>query len=184
MTADGCRPSQRRARRMVSHQMIAFAIAGMLILALGCSRDYSGVVAGMNSSNIRRLSNLYRDFQESRTGIGPKSEAELRQHIQTKPLATFQVMGIDPNNRDRIWISERDHKPFKLRYGVDSPLGAVAAVVFEQEGVAGKREVGFNNFTVEEVDDARYNALWEGRGVARQGPIGGPPGSAEAGKSK
>ena len=159
----------------------ACAFTGMLIFALGCSRDYSGVVAGMNSSNIQRLSNFYADFQDSRTGIGPKSEAELKQHIQTKPLATFQVMGIDPNNRDDIWISERDHKPFKVRYAVDSPFHALAAVVFEQEGVAGKRQVGFNNSKVEDVDDARYSELWEGRGVAKPAPIGAPPGAGDAG---
>jgi len=108
----------------------------MLVPALGCSRDYSGVVAGMNRSNIQRLSNFYAAFQRSQTGIGPKSEADLKRFIQAQPLATFQWMGIDPNKRDDIWISERDHKPFKVRYGVDSPFSAVAAVVFEQEGVA------------------------------------------------
>lgn len=84
-------------------------------------------------------------------------------------------MGIDPNNKTSIWVSERDHKPFKVRYRVDSPFGGIAAVVFEQDGIGGKRQVGFNNSKVEEADEARYKDLWEGRGVEKPPPIGVPP---------
>src|SRR5262245_22699345 len=158
------------------------SIVALLLSASGCSHDYSGTVKSLNGSNLQRLSNFYADFQSSRMGQGPKDETELKTFIQTKTPETLKLMGIDPTNRDAIWVSDRDHKPFKVRYGVLSPFGAVAAVVFEQDGVGGKRQVGFNNSKVEEADESRYKDLWEGRGVAKPPPIGGP-GPAEAGKS-
>lgn len=149
-------------------------LIGILIAAAGCTKNYDNQVRAMNVSNIQRLSNFYASFQNGRTGQGPKSEAELKQFLLTQAPETFQLMGIDPNNKDSIWVSERDHKPFKVRYGVDSPFGAVAAIVFEQEGVGGKRQVGFNNSKVEETDEARYKELWEGHGGAKPAPMGSP----------
>ena len=173
----------RRLRSSVRPASVT-SIVVLLLSASACSHDYSGTVKSLNVSNIQRLSNFYAGFQSSRMGQGPKDETELKTFIQAQTPETLKLMGIDPTNRDAIWISERDHKPFKVRYGVQSPFGAVAAVVFEQDGVGGKRQVGFNNSKVEETDESRYKDLWEGRGVAKPPPIGvPPPGSAEAGKS-
>jgi hypothetical protein len=156
-----------------------------LMVAAGCSRNYDNQVRAMNTANIQRLSNFYASFQSGRFGQGPKNEAEFKQFLLTQSPETFQLMGIDANNKDSIWASERDHKPFKVRYGVDSPLGGLAAVVFEQDGIGGKRQVCFNNSKIEEADEARYKELWEGRGVEKPPPIGAPPpGTSDAGKKK
>jgi hypothetical protein len=154
-------------------------LAGLLIATWGCSSNsHLAEVTARNTSNIQRLSNFYQAFQSNRFGQGPKDETELKNYIQTQPTETFHLMGIDPENRDSIWISERDHKPFKVRYNVSSPFGALAAVVFEQEGVGGIRQVGLNNSKVEEADDAHYKELWEGRGLPKPAPIGAPPPAA------
>lgn|SRR5262245_8401224 len=158
---------------MVRKNLMVSVLFG-LIAAWGCSRDYSAQVTAMNGSNIQRLANFYAVYQASRGGQGPKNEGDLKTFVQGHTVEVLQLMGIDPNNRDAIWISERDHKPFKVRYGVDSPFGARAAVVFEQDGVAGKRQVCFNDSKFEEADEARYKELWEGRGVAKGPPIGAP----------
>ena len=172
---DGTRPAPMQQASSPSPSMIlTVATVGVLITAIGCSRGYTGTVKANNTNNIQRLSNFYADFQQTRFGRGPKDEAELKTHIQSKTPQTLQIMGIEPGNVDEIWISERDHKPFKVRYGVDSPYAALAAVVFEQEGVGGKRQVGFNDSKFEEVDEARYKDLWEGRGITKAPPIAGP----------
>jgi len=169
------------ARPLLCKNSTVGVAIGMMIAVSGCSRDYSGAVAAINGNNIQRLANFYADYQAGRTGQGPKSEADLKRFIESQSPETLQRMGLDPNNRDSVWTSERDHKPLKVRYGVDSPFGAVAAIVFEQDGVAGKRQVGFNNTKVEEADESRYKELWEGRGVAKPQPA---PGVTDAGTKK
>ena len=171
----GTRPGlTRRVSSPSPPVILTVATVGVLITAIGCSRSYTGVVKANNTNNIQRLSNFYADFQQTRFGRGPKDDAELKAHIQSKTPETLQIMGIEAGKVDEIWISERDHKPFKVRYGIDSPYAALAAVVFEQEGVGGKRQVGFNNSKFEEVDEARYKDLWEGRGMTKPPPIAGP----------
>ena len=89
------------------------------------------------------------------------------------------MMGIDPNNLDAAFTSERDSKPFKVRYKVGGGRGSASAVVFEQEGKDGKKQVGFTgNSKVEDVDDATYQQLWSGKGPSptASGPPGALPG--------
>jgi hypothetical protein len=163
---------------------VACIAAGLLVAASGCSRE-AGQIHALNSSNAQRLGNFYAAFQTSHGWQGPKDEAELKTYILAQPADVLKNMGIDPDKRDEIWTSDRDHKPLKVRWGVQSTFGSLAAVVFEQEGAGGKRQVAFNNTKVEDVDEARYKELWEGRGVAKPPPIGAPPaGAAEAGPKK
>ena len=84
-------------------------------------------------------------------------------------------MGFDPANLDKAFTSERDGKPFKIRYNVGGGRGSVDPVVFEQDGVAGKKQVGFTGGKVEEVDDATYKDLWAGKKPANM-PAGPPTG--------
>jgi len=187
-----CISRHRRGRRLsrlrtlaFSTRMVSVVLVALLASALGCSRNYTSAVKAMNVSNIQKLGNFYSDFQASHGSLGPKDEAAFKSAISIYTPETMQLMGIDPNNRDAIWISERDHKPFKVRYGVLSPFGAVAAVVFEQDGIGGTRQVALNNSKVEEVDEARYKELWEGRGVSKPASTGAPaPGVPDAGAKK
>jgi hypothetical protein len=168
----------------VAKHAAAIIAAGLLIIASGCSRE-SGQIHALNTSNTQRLGNFYAAFQTSHGWQGPKDEAELKTYILAQPADLLKNMGIDPDKRDEIWTSERDHKPLKVRWGVQSTFGALAAVVFEQEGVGGKRQVAFNNTKVEDADESRYKELWEGRGVSKPAPIGVPPsGVPDAGAKK
>jgi len=72
-------------------------------------------------------------------------------------------MEIDPNNIDAIFVSERDHLPFLVKYGIKGGPGIVDALVFEQKGSGGSRQVGINGGKIMEVDDAQYKEMWEGR---------------------
>src|SRR5262249_18067184 len=171
------------SRPIVPRHAVAIIAAGLLIVASGCSRE-SGQIHALNTSNAQRLGNFYAEFQSSHGWQGPKDEAELKTYILAQPAEVLKNMGIDPDKRDEIWISDRDHKPLKVRWGVQSLFGALAAVVFEQEGAGGKRQVAFNNTKVEDVDEARYKDLWEGRGIAKAPTIGAPPPGAPDGGAK
>jgi hypothetical protein len=88
------------------------------------------------------------------------------------------MMGVDAGNPEAVFVSERDGKPFKVRYGVGGGRGSVDAVAFEQDGQGGAKRVGFTGGKVEEADAATYAALWAGKGESQKpaGPPAGAPG--------
>jgi hypothetical protein len=142
-------------------------LLGIILLRgiAGCSTDHSvEAIAALNSSNIQKLTNLYSAYQASRYGPGPKDEAELKRFAKEEMGAYhLGLMHIDPNNLDTLFVSDRDHKPFKVRYGVNGGPGVVNALVFEEEGVGGKKQVGLNGGTVMEVGDSQYEEMWSGK---------------------
>ena len=139
------------------------AAALLCFLAVGCSDNKAGAIAALNQSNIQRLTNLYSAYQAAHSFQGPSDEAALRSYVKVQAPWRLQLMQIDPDKLDELYISERDRQPFKVKYGVVSGPGAVNALVFEQVGLSGKRQIGLNGGTVEEADAARYEKLWGGR---------------------
>jgi hypothetical protein len=149
--------------------------------AVGCSSDKTKEqIAAMNTSNAQRVANIYAGFQNGKGGAGPKDEAEFKAFIREYDPAKLSAMGIDPGNLDKVFTSERDGKPFTIRYKVGGGRGAVAPVVFEKDGVNGMRQVGFTGGKVEEVDEARYKDLLAGKS-GTEPPAGGPPTGPPAG---
>jgi hypothetical protein len=68
---------------------------------------------------------------------------------------------MDINNIDELFIGERDGKPFKIRWGLLTRVrGPSQPVIFEAEGVDGKRQIGFTGSKMLEVDSAEYDRLW------------------------
>jgi len=146
----------------------------------------------MNKSNIQRVANLYSAFQNYKGGRGPTSEAEFKQFIKEFDAGKLKMMGVNPGDLDGLFTSERDQKPFKVRYNVGGGRGSVAPVAFEQDGKDGKRQVAFaGNTKVDEVDEATYQQLWAGKGgetpaaAAKGGSRpAGPPQGAPVGPPK
>jgi hypothetical protein len=140
--------------------LIGVFLAGVL----GCNRDKTAELVGdMNKSNIQRISNMYAANQNMKSSGGPKDEADLKAWIKEYDPHKLSMMKIDPNNLDGLFTSERDGKPFKIRYKVGGGRGSVEAVVFEQDGVGGKKQVGFTGGRVDDVDNSTYNQLWAGK---------------------
>lgn len=140
-------------------------LAVLLVLGLlnGCGSDLNpnDAVAAANTNNIQRLSNLYLAFQSENGWVGPPDDSSLKEFIRGLPTNTLTRIGIEPNNVDSIFISDRDGQPFKLRYKVvGSMMGSTEPVVFESEGVDGQRMVGFLNMTQRDVDSAEYDSLF------------------------
>jgi hypothetical protein len=154
----------------------AAAAAALAVTLTGCGRDRTAeAVAAMNTSNIQRLGNMYAAFQNYKGGRGPKTETEFREFIRDFDPSKLKMMSIDPGNLDGLFTSERDGKPFKVRYNVGGGRGSVDAVVFEQDGANGTRQVGFTNTTVEDADSNRYQELLTGKGAGGGPPASGPP---------
>jgi len=159
--------------RWLRRVAVGLIAAGVALGGVGCSSDDTAKqIAAMNKSNIQRLSNVYAAYQNGKGGSGPKDEADFKDFIRAYDPAKLSAMGIDPGDLDKAFTSERDGKPFKIKYAVPGGRGSVAPVVFEQDGAGGTKQVGFTGGTVEDVDDAKYKELWAGKGAA---PAGGPP---------
>jgi hypothetical protein len=158
------------------------AAVGILTAGLlGCNRDKTAEQVGeMNKSNIQRIGNMYAAYQNMKGGGGPKDEADLKAWIRDYDPAKLSMMKIDVNNLDGLFTSERDNKPFKIRYKIGGGRGSVDPVVFEQDGAGGKKQVGYTGGKVEEVDDATYAQLWAGKSPSVAGP--GGPGSKDFGR--
>lgn len=142
-------------------------LAGLFPL-LGCGRDNSpkSILARVNQSNIQRLGNLYNKYQSEHKWIGPSDESTFRTYVADTPPARLDLLGIDPNDIESLFKSERDGENFVFRYKVPgSAMGKVEPVVFEKTGVNGKRMVGFTNKAPIEVDAAEYDAWLAGKYV-------------------
>jgi len=168
---------------LLTRKLAAAGAAAILVAwSAGCSRDKTAEQVGeMNKSNIQRISNMYAAYQNMKGGGGPKDEADLKAWIREYDPNKLSMMKIDVNNLDGLFTSERDGKPFKVRYKVGGGRGSVDPVVFEQEGAGGKKQVGFTGGKIEEVDDETYAQLWAGKVPAAVAPPGTKDASRPAG---
>jgi hypothetical protein len=145
----------------------------VLLAALtGCSGgvDHDEALARVNSTNIQRLANLYFTYQTQNEWRGPADEAAFKSFIRSYNPQKLTRIGVDANAIDSLFTSERDGRPFKIRYGVKgSAMGSSEPVIFESLGVDGTRQVGFLNMTQTLVDEAEYESLWT-RGAPAANP--------------
>lgn len=155
-------------RRLIAVMIVVACLVG----AVGCSSgSVSNQVAALNDSNIKQLANLYYAYQRAHGFQGPKDEDALKQFVKNDmDPKKLQMMKVDATKLDTLFISDRDQRPFVVKYSTGGGLGANVPVVFEKTGVNGKRQVGFTGSIVEEVDDAKYNELWEGHRPANADP--------------
>lgn len=152
---------------MSGRLLVAYFLLAALALS-GCnSSNPESTLASLNESNVQRLSNLYFGYQKKFEFNGPKDEQDFRLFVQGISPEKLQRIGIDPASIDSIFISERDGQPFNIRYRVKGSLaGSNEPVIFESQGVDGKRMVGFLNMTQREVDAAEYDQLWGSKATA------------------
>lgn len=169
-------------RTTILRTLSLLAAVPLAALLAGCSGDKNAEKVGdANKSNIQRLGNIYAAFQNSRSGRGPKDEAEFKQFIAEFDPAKLQMMGIKKDDLDGLFKSERDGEKFQIRYGVGGGRGSVDAVVFEKTGANGTKQIGYTSGTVEDADDGTYKELWAGKKPAGGSGPGGPPGGRPTG---
>lgn len=155
---------------MIARQSFIIALLitaiSLAVGSSGCRRSVSpqDALAQANETNIQRMANLYFTFQSKHDWVGPADEAQLKQFIKTYNPDKLKRIGVDPAETDKLFVSDRDGQPFKIRYGVrGSIMGSTEPVVFEATGVDGKRLVGFLNMTSREVEGAEYDDLFAGK---------------------
>ena len=132
-------------------------LIGGLMAVAGCGQtpgDAESLIQAENADNIHRLTNLYSAFTDQNRGVGPKDEKQFRDFIPKLGPERLKRMGIEATALDALFVSERDSKPFEIRYRQKRPdsrsqrqgAGGGAAevpVILEEVGVKGVRQVGF-----------------------------------------
>lgn len=137
---------------------------GLVMVGCRTASEAESAIRDSNRTNIQRLANLYSMYQFQNRFQGPKDEETFRSFIQELDADFKDTMGIDPSSIDKLFISERDKEPFRIRYNVPTtPRGSKEAVIFESSGRRGQKMVGFLNMVQREVDEAEYNRLWEAK---------------------
>jgi hypothetical protein len=173
----------RQARLIRRRLLLTGLSAAVAVAVAGCAdRSISRQVAAMNDSRIKQLANLFRFYQATNGWVGPKDEATLRSFVQAAPRKNLDMMGIDPSRFEEMLVSDRDGKPFAVRWGVSIGPMEEQAVVFEAEGRDGRRLVAYTGARTEEVDAERYAKLFAGEGVVASA-MSGPPAAAPSGGS-
>src|SRR5947207_15917680 len=92
------------------------ALLSGLAIVLGCSG--SDTLNSPTAARLKKLSTMYLDYAVARNGGGPASEDVLKKHIRNSDGRTLQANGIDKNEIDSLFISERDQQPFVVIYGI------------------------------------------------------------------
>jgi len=114
-----------------------------------------------NDTTLKKLSNLYTSYSTKNGNLGPPDEATFKQYIRDADPYLAKAIDFNPSDPDRLFVSTRDGKPFRVRYRVR--LGnprSPAPIIHEAAGVDGRHEVGFAYGRVEEVDEARLRQLF------------------------
>src|SRR4051794_40942249 len=100
-------------------RVTGFAAVCFAVWLTGCNRDRTAeTVAAMNTSNVQRLANLYAAHQNFKGGRGPASESEFKEFIRSYDPTKLKMMGVSAEEIDRLFTSEADGKPLKIRYNV------------------------------------------------------------------
>ena len=92
------------------------ALLCALAIMLGCSG--SDALNSPTADRLKKLSTMYLDYAVQGNGGGPASEDVLKKHIRNSDGRTLQANGIDKNEIDSLFISERDQQPFVVIYGI------------------------------------------------------------------
>lgn len=159
--------SRKNKRNYVAHRVVISAMCAVFVSIAGCSGSKSDkMFAEATDSNAKRLGTLYAQYQVSnrdRRFLGPADKEAFVAFIKEQNARGLERIGVDPNNLEAIFVSERDNQPFKIRWAVQGvSRGPAQPVIFESEGRDGKFIVGFTGFIQKEVDQAEYDRLWSG----------------------
>jgi hypothetical protein len=127
--------------------------------------------------NGRRVAVMYARFMGAPKGPvrgpndfkGPADEAELRSFMASMPANSLAELGITDPQAAGLFVSERDGKPFRIRYGLTGPLSTTYVIVCEAEGVGGrvkafKTDGGFMELPASEADaflKGKYDAAYD-----------------------
>jgi hypothetical protein len=135
---------------------LAFVL--LLVGAGGCGGD--DALNSPTAVRMRGLANMYLDHVVGKGA--PANEEALKKHMRAQMDFTLTGYNLDPKNIDAAFVSDRDHEPLVVMYGmaVSGITGDSKQVVaHEKTGTNGKRLVVFLSTKVDYVDEAELERL-------------------------
>lgn len=138
--------------RFPTNRFFLFALSSLLLL--GCGANAKTQVN--QSSHLRTLVALYNSAS-GQLGRAPASEEEFKEFVQSKAMSTLEKMEIA--NVDDLLVSQRDGQPYVVIYGKRPPGVRRDVIAYEQTGVDGVRQVGFDLGMIEDVPPEEFGEL-------------------------
>jgi hypothetical protein len=147
-----------------SWRLVALGVVGLAFFAaIGCSSQKKSLPR--EESGLKKLTVFYCRFLAQHGGQPPANEVEFKKFVQslTAPdSAAPDSTASGADNSDKIFISNRDGKPYVILYGqTQGPPGPGGSplIAYEQDGKDGKRWVASALGAVEEVDEAHFREM-------------------------
>ena len=117
----------------------------------GCQSEETSHALAEETSHLKPLSVMYGMMGQ------PRDEAQFKAFVNSRAKTMFRAL--DFESPEELFVSERDGQPYVIFYG-KRPAGVNPEVIgYEQEGVGGKRMVGFRIGEVREVDEEEFRTL-------------------------
>jgi hypothetical protein len=133
-----------------------YPLIGLLLACTwvdGCS---SGGEPYKEESNLRGLAAYYSQYTAANRGQMPPNEKAFKDFIKAERTARNAPAGDADINA--ILVSNRDGKPFVIRYRADKSWPYREIVVYEQEGQGGTRHVATLMGGYEEMSDEQLQS--------------------------
>lgn len=137
-----------------------------VIASVGCDNNPSlAKLKEINKTNVAKVKTCFVIF-DSRKGKSPESKEELLEFLRGGSVdRNLERIDITQENLEEIFVSERDGKPLKIRWGLKMNPERLMPIAFEEEGIDGVRLVAAD--VVVEVDnDEEYEKMWNGEYVS------------------
>ena len=129
--------------------MILAAIAGLLLVNLGCNPPAEPEAVQQQLASMRGLAVSYGQYCSQHRGRPPRSEEAFKKFIESQGDAFLESFGA--TEIDDLFVSPRDGEPYVVVYGKKAEV-----VAYEQTGADGMRFVAYDIGAVEEIDEATF----------------------------
>jgi len=144
---------------------MAFSLI-LVVFTIGCGDPKGALMAELkelNKYNVAKARACVVLYASRHDEKGPKNKEELMAFLNEGSVdRNLEYIGIDKNDIESIFTSERDGQPLKIKWGGRHDPDKPKPLAFEVEGVEGVRLVAAE--VVKEVDsDEEYDKLWAGK---------------------
>jgi hypothetical protein len=147
-----------------SHRGVFLLLFSAGCLLSGC--DGSSREPSAEERHLKALAVLTGQYRGSHKGKAPANLDALKAHVAKLDAKTLQTLNVDPNNREALFLSTRDQKPFVYRPTTSSVPQmtaegkAIRHVLFhETDGSGGRRWIADSLGAVEEVGASEFEKL-------------------------
>jgi hypothetical protein len=130
----------------------------LAIVCCGCGVDE---LATPSAARLKGLATCYVDYAVAKGGVGPADEKTLKKHMRSMQGFQLEMSGLDPENIEAAFVSDRDQEPFVIFYGqtVSFGLPNPRLLAHEKTGKNGKRLAALVDGNVELIDEGRFKEL-------------------------